>query len=283
MKSATIWGVILSISVLPRLDAQELSDTGVYKTSDGKDCPMAGTGNSAANKALNRLKNRFTFPDDSDVDKNVSLAAILAPGDDTDRFDTHEAAKITGYVINVKVGGKENCNCQATNPIDMDAHIELALHKDAPKNQRVIVEVAPRFRLLEKGKGTDWSTQTLEKTTDKGIKGKWVEVTGWLLFDDMHRDAAENTNPGGPMNWRASCWEIHPVTDINVLSGPPDGTPELHPTVLAALQQAHAQHVKRDPKRKAAVEKAIVDSLAQYAPEELTEKEEEAKDRIKGK
>src|SRR5439155_1929170 len=98
--------------------------------------------------------------------------------DDTDRFDTNEAAKVTGYVINVKAGGKENCNCHATNPIDMDTHIELALHKDAPKNQRVIVEITPRLRLLKKGKEIDWSTEMLEKTTDKGIKGKWVEVTG---------------------------------------------------------------------------------------------------------
>jgi hypothetical protein len=283
MKSATIWGVVLWLSVLPLLVAQQLSDTGVYKTSDGKGCPMAGTGISAANKALNRLKNRFTLPDDSDFDKKVTLAAMLAPGDDTDRFDTNEAAKVTGYVINVKVGGKENCNCQATNPIDMDAHIEMALHKDAPKNQRVIVEVTPRFRLLKKGKGTDWSTETLKGSTDDGIMGKWVEVTGWLLFDDIHRDAAENTNPGGEMNWRATCWEIHPVTDIKVLSGPPEGTPELHPTVLAAFHQAHAQHVKRDPKRRAAVEKAIKDRLGQFDSEELKEKEEEAKDRFKDK
>jgi hypothetical protein len=230
---------------------------------------MAGTGTSAANKALNRLKNRFILPDDSDIDKNVTLAAMLAPGDDTDRFDTHEAAKITGLVINVKVGGKENCNCQATNPTDMDAHIELALHKDAPKNQRVIVEVTPRLRLLKKAKDIDWSTATLEQTTDKGIKGKWVEVAGWLLFDDIHRDAAENTNPGGPMNWRATCWEIHPVTDIKVLSGPPEGTPQLHPSLLAAFHQAHAQHVKRDPKRKAAIEKAIKDRLAEFDPERV--------------
>jgi hypothetical protein len=270
MKSATIWGVFLSLSVLPLLVAQQLSDTGVYTMSDGKDCPMAGTGKSAANKALNRLKNRFTFPDNSDIDKNVSLTAMLSPGDDTDRFDTHEAAKVTGFVINVKVGGKENCNCQATNPIDMDAHIELALHENAPKIQRVIVEVTPRFRLLKKGKEADWSTETLEKTTDQGIKGKWVEVTGWLLFDDIHRDAAENTNPGGEL------------TDIKVLPGPPKET-ELHPSVLARFQQAHAQHAKRDPNRKAAVEKAIKDRLGQFDPEELKEKEEEAKERFKDK
>ena len=66
----------------------ETSDTGVYRTSDGKDCPMAGTGHSTANKALNRLKNRFVFPDDSDVDKNVSLAAMLAPGDGSRAFNT---------------------------------------------------------------------------------------------------------------------------------------------------------------------------------------------------
>jgi hypothetical protein len=275
--------MILALSILPLLLAQQLSDSGVYKMSDGKDCPMVGTGTSAANKALNRLKNRFTYPDDSDIDNHVTLAAMLAPGDDTDRFDTHEAAKVAGYVINVQVGGKENCNCEATNPIDMDAHIELALHKDAPRNQRVIVEVTPRLRLLKKGKGIDWSTETLAKTTAKGIMGKWVEVTGWLLFDDIHRDGAENTNPGGPMNWRATCWEIHPVTDIKVLPGRPAGTPELHPSVLAAFHQAYAQQAKRDPRKRAAIAQAIKDRLAQFDPEELKEKNEEAQERLKDK
>jgi hypothetical protein len=285
MKSAVIWVLALALPFVPVLAAPELSnDTGVYTATDGKKCPMIGTGKSDANKALNRLKNRFRFPDESDIDKNVTLAALLAPGDDTNRFDTNEAATISGFVIDVKVGGKENCNCQATNHIDMDTHIELAAHKDAPANQRVIVEVTPRLRLLMKGK-VDWTTETLKKTTGEGgIKGKWVEVTGWLLFDDIHSDGAENTNPGGKKNWRATCWELHPVTDIKVLPGPPAGEPEVQPAVLAAFHKAHAQHVKRDPKRKAAVDKAITDRHAHFHPDELKEKEDELderKDRVK--
>jgi hypothetical protein len=266
--------MVLLLFTLPLLDAPQISDTGGYTMSDGKVCPMVGTGKSAANKALNRLKNRFVPPDDADINPHVTLAAILAPGEDTDRFNPQEAAKVIGYVINVKVGGKEACNCTATNPIDMDTHIELALHKDAPENQRVIVEVTPRFRLLKKTKGADWSTAALEKTSGDGIKGRWVEVTGWLLFDEMHTDGAENTNPGGAKNWRATCWEIHPVTEIKPIDSPPEGT-ELHPKVMAQFHQAHVQHAKRDPKRRAAFENAIKERHARFDPEELREKEEE--------
>lgn len=65
---------------------------------------------------------------------------------------------------------------------------------------------------MKKEKGADWSTATLRKT----IKGKTVRVTGWLFFDQNHADEAENTTPGREKNWRATAWEVHPVTDIQI-------------------------------------------------------------------
>src|SRR5437899_4908967 len=100
-----------------------------------------------------------------------------------------------------------------------------------------------------KAKHVDWTTETLQSPTI-GIKHKWVEVTGWLLFDLKHIHEAENTYPGNLKNWRATCWEIHPVTNLVVLGGPPPGTHLLHPDLLMALQSAHSQQLERDPKRK---------------------------------
>jgi hypothetical protein len=48
--------------------------------------------------------------------------------------------------VRVKAGSKETCNCHATNPIDLDTHIELALSGSATRVQRVVVEVTPRIR-----------------------------------------------------------------------------------------------------------------------------------------
>jgi hypothetical protein len=47
--------------------------------------------------------------------------------------------------------------------------------------------------------------------------GHWCEFEGWLYFDVDHDEEAENTNPQRPANWRATSWEIHPVTKITVI------------------------------------------------------------------
>jgi hypothetical protein len=63
-----------------------------------------------------------------------------------------------------------------------------------------------------KAEGVDWSTKALRSK----LLGRWVTFTGWMLFDEEHASQAENTNPGRPRNWRATAWEIHPVTQIVV-------------------------------------------------------------------
>src|SRR3989442_8727307 len=50
---------------------------------------------------------------------------------------------------------------------------------------------------------------------------RWVRVTGWLLFDDEHQRQAENTTPGMVGNWRATAWELHPVTRVEVVDHSP--------------------------------------------------------------
>jgi hypothetical protein len=80
----------------------------------------------------------------------------------------------------------------------------------------VIVEVTPRWRAMMAARGVDWSTRTLRR----GYLGRWVRVTGWLLFDAEHANAAENTEPGRARNWRATAWEIHPITSIEVVPRP---------------------------------------------------------------
>ncbi len=49
------------------------------------------------------------------------------------------------------------------------------------------------------------------------IKGKCVAFTGFLFYDSIHADEAENTAPGRKKNWRKTAWEVHPVTSYEVL------------------------------------------------------------------
>jgi hypothetical protein len=40
------------------------------------------------------------------------------------------------------------------------------------------------------------------------------------LFEAEHKGESENTAPGRPRNWRATAWEVHPVTAVEVLPTP---------------------------------------------------------------
>jgi hypothetical protein len=269
---------LLYVSALSLLAfAPPADDENTYTTQDGKTCAASGSpGSSPKIKALDLLKNRNTAPKEEDIDPLVSLQALVAPGADYTRFNSNKGATIQGYVMSVKVGGIESCNCRAKNEIDRDTHVALSLGPGAPENQWVIVEVTPRLRLQMKGKD-DWSTTALEKK-ETGILNKWVEVKGWLLFDFAHVNEAENTKPGNKSNWRATCWEIHPITSIKILDGPPKELKEFKPESLTILQAAHAKHLEGTKglddhtKRNKALQEGLTD-------EEKKEIEEEAKER----
>jgi hypothetical protein len=246
--------LLLLTTALTLFAAQGPDDN--YIMTNGQPCPRDGKAKNQAVIALNHAKNRYDEPTVDDVDTDVTLAAMLAPGEDEHRFDATRAARIVGFVVDVKPGSKETCNCEATDPVDRDTHVELALSADAPPNQRVIAEVTPRLRRLMKMKQPpiDWTTFTLQSHGQGGIKGKWVEVTGWLLFDIEHVDVAENTTPGNPSNSRASCWEVHPITDIRVLDHAPENTPSLTSGTLRALQAAHVKQLAHDKSRRDTIE-----------------------------
>jgi hypothetical protein len=159
-------------------------------------------------RAFNNLKNRTAAPSAADFDPRVTLAAMLAPGDDRSRWQQTRAASIEGYVVRIHDADPESANCFSSTRVD--THIEIAARGDAPPNQRVIVEVTPPLRDQVRADGRDWSTAALQRE----FAGAHVRVEGWLLFDDEHDEEAENTRSGGRENWRATAWEIHPVTAI---------------------------------------------------------------------
>jgi hypothetical protein len=56
-------------------------------------CGMEGDATKPAVKALNRLKNRYTAPGAGEVNSVITLAAILAPGDDVGRWKVKYGAE----------------------------------------------------------------------------------------------------------------------------------------------------------------------------------------------
>ena len=180
-------------------------------------CDMEGDARALGVRALDRLKNRYTQPSPEQIDSRITLAAILAPGNDMSRWKVNEGAEIVGYVSEVKRGGIESTNCRARDDADRDTHIELVLDPmHSESSARMIVEVTPRWRYIMRERGADWSTRALRDQ----FLGRWVRVRGWMLFDTEHRAESENTVPGRAANWRATAWEIHPVTSMEVVARP---------------------------------------------------------------
>jgi hypothetical protein len=178
------------------------------------DCDIHGSAHPGRPEyRLNEYKNRFAFPRKEDYLPNITIEQ-LAAGRDESEFPMDKAVILTGYVFSVKMGGVETCNCKTKDEAFRDTHIELTPDEQHTSEEyRLIVEVTPRLRGLMAAKGVDWSTEALKAT----LPGHRVKISGWLFYDEEHKSQAFATNPGGERNWRASCWEVHPVTYIKVL------------------------------------------------------------------
>jgi hypothetical protein len=154
---------------------------------------------------LNVFKNRSQAP--SAINPRITLEKLARGA----RYENTEAAAVIGYVALVKPGGKETCNCKASDPAYKDTHIALVTSPAYANDESkyIIVEVTPRTRRRYHFP----STGTLKKQ----ILHKRVMVTGWLFYDSMHEHNAANTSPHGTQIWRLTCEEIHPVSGIKVL------------------------------------------------------------------
>jgi len=176
-----------------------------------QNCPSAGIALTGRARHLHRLKNRTALPQPADFDTRITLTELLKPGDDTNRWSTARAARIQGEVIDVEHAGPEATNC--FSPWGRDIHILIATRKGASKSEHVVLEVTPPLRGWARQQGMDWT----EKTLQAQLVGHWCEFEGWLNFDVGHAEESENISPGNPNNWRATAWEIHPITKITVL------------------------------------------------------------------
>ena len=174
-------------------------------------CPSEGAAVSPAGREFMRLKNRDAEPVPGDFDVSVTLEALLRRGEDRARWSESRAGRVEGYVVEVVEGGVEAANCYSYR--ERDTHVHVAPRADAPRTAWVVVEVTPRGRIWATEWGWDWEAATLKEA----LVGRRCRFEGWLLFDREHADESENTAPGARGNWRATAWELHPVTSVEVL------------------------------------------------------------------
>lgn len=183
---------------------------------DGKNCPMEGDAEEEQEQKQNPFKNRYKLPKKSDIDESITLEYLLNAKKNDPKLSQDMAVKVTGYVSVVKYGSIETCNCHAKKVAFQDTHIELLLSKKVRnKKKHIVIEVTPRLRKMMLEEGVDWSTSELKSE----YLGKMVTFTGWLFFDGSHEDesfADDPINKKGRKNKRATCWELHPVTEITI-------------------------------------------------------------------
>jgi len=132
--------------------------------------------------------------------------------------------------------GVESTNCQLKGDGNVDFHIHIGFDAAAAKRlregwtpnkdekhglqqQSVIVEMTPHYRLWEQ---PDWSIDTVTK-----VIGRQVKVVGQLVADNEHaraKDSCAHPNADKKNCWRASIWELHPVTEFYICGPNSDST-----------------------------------------------------------
>lgn len=173
-------------------------------------CPESGFALSTERRELQRLKNRTAIPQPGNFDTAVTLEKMLQPGDDSRRWSQTRAAKVEGYVISIANGPLELTNCYM--PCNRDIHIHIGSRPDAPPREQVVLEVTPRMQDWAVRQGWDWSEEKLKSV----MLNQRCSFEGWLFYDSHHAGESENNVPGRTDNWRATAWEIHPITNFEI-------------------------------------------------------------------
>jgi hypothetical protein len=177
-------------------------------------CPLEGDATKAKIRALNEKRARDETPSDDDVDETVTIEALIEPGDDSLRWQDGTAVDIVGYVVAVREGGPTSANCHSTDAADHDTILEISPDADVfDAAHRMFAVVSPARRRVMTKSGEDWTTRSLRAQ----FLHRYVAVTGWLLFDFEAASQALNTaENAGPSIVRATAWEIHPATGIEL-------------------------------------------------------------------
>ncbi len=155
--------------------------------------------------------------------------------DDLAKLGEGSMSGVIGYLYYAKKTGPESSNCQLDSTdkegTNVDYHIGIGfdpslaqslrthqhLSRDALKavtQTSVIVEMTPHYRYLYGG--DNWTIDGLQN-----VVGRQVRVVGQLIIDSEHNIPSQNCAIATAAQqkltcWRASAWELHPVTRFQV-------------------------------------------------------------------
>lgn len=120
-----------------------------------------------------------------------------------DFIGQYEGIPITveGYVISVREGYPTPANCNSSDNSDLDWNISFTKNPRDEHSQVVMVVITPRVRQDHK-----WTLDLIRSTIFNDHLQ--TRFSGWLFFNAKHPQDIGQT--------RATLWEIHPVTQIEV-------------------------------------------------------------------
>ena len=189
-------------------------------------CPACGTAKRESVRDLNVEKNR----DEAVTSPEEITVAEIRKASNNKKFSPLRQVSVTALVASVVSGGnQESCNCGRDDLRDIHINIVAKASEVGDLSKYVVVEFTPRW---EKNFGLDDSDyQKMLRAVRKDIAGKRVKFDGWMLYDSMHENASRTTMPNQPAcpddgkqhpkcNWRATPWEVHPVTKYTVVTAP---------------------------------------------------------------
>jgi hypothetical protein len=163
---------------------------------------------------LNVDKNRTAIPTAADFDKKITLGDLIAIDATENKFSNRTAVDIEGFVTSIHLVKGGSANFNSTDPQKMVVRIYLSPSAtDNDKKHQLIANITPAMILAAAKRGEDYSIGALSKS----LPGKKVRIQGWLFYNVEHKEQAYAENPNGQMVYRASCWEVTPVTLVKVV------------------------------------------------------------------
>ena len=164
------------------------------------DCPVGGSTTNLRHMAADSLKNRSEIPDKYKIMTVTQLLKMKY----SNKTSQHQAVSVKGYIMDIRDGGMESCNCKSSD--FRDTHIYLVNDESETKDSKaVIVEATPRMR-MELG--------TTNELKDKFLNHQ-VTVFGYLFCDQEHKQNSA-VDHGKGLHWRGTVWEVHPITKIEL-------------------------------------------------------------------
>jgi hypothetical protein len=182
-------------------------------TSNGQTCADIGKGGDTE---TNLRKNRTDMPVAYHDVKLADLIDLNYPIAPLHRHDWSAgqlaeieptegiAVRTVGYLVAIKPqtgGSGEATNCRWKKSTEVDWHMALTSTAGSGEKEALVVETTPRIRRHH----PRWTKAALDPWVDADQP---VRISGWVMLDPDHR--------GHLQRYRATLWEIHPITRIEV-------------------------------------------------------------------